>query len=206
MSATQSPMPEHSNFHAPWSQELAAWYAENHGEHSSNRQTIQQAGLQPNDWLLDIGCGSGAAIREAGCYITTGEALGVDLSPAMVDIARKKTADHPAASRLYFQEGSAMNLPLPENSRTVVVAIHSIHHWEDVRAGLAEVARVLREDGRLIICEEILSQEEQKNRATFTPDQTRKLLIECGFQPQETKTLPTEDGQIYIIKALACDP
>jgi len=83
----------------------------------------------------------------------------------MVDIAKQKTVDHPAASRLHFQEGSAMNLPLPGCSRTVVVAIDSIHHWEDVRAGLAEVARVLRRDGRLIICEEILSEEEQKTES-----------------------------------------
>ena len=56
----------HENESGPiWDEENAKWYAEKYGDHISNPITIRNANLNKDDHLLDIGCGTGTACREA---------------------------------------------------------------------------------------------------------------------------------------------
>ena len=199
MSEPCKTMPPHPDFHAPWSDELADWYAEFYGEHSSNRQTIEQAELEPGDHLLDIGCGSGSALREAARILNNGHFTGIDLSPGMIDIARSKTTGHPFEGRIDYAVGSADAIPFSDDSFSVVTAINSLHHWPDPVAGLREVQRVLREGGRLILCCEIL--EDRQNRAVLDEFEVTRILADSGFKPYARLTLATEDGEIFVIKA-----
>lgn len=196
------PITENHDFHAPWSEELAQWYSDNHGDHLSNRLTIEQAALRPEDKLLDIGCGSGTAVREAVQHLTVGEAVGLDYSPAMVAIAHNQTEDHPKAEQIRFCEGSATDLPFPQNSFTVITAINSLHHWPDAGVGLKEVARVLQPGGRLLICDEVLSAAEQKNRCTFTEEQIRDLLAAQGFHLVKHQNQQIGDEQFVLLEAI----
>ena len=154
---------EHSHdHHGPghrsglWDDEMAAWYAENHGSHATNCMTVELARLEPNDVVVDIGCGSGEAVREAALRVTCGKAKGVDPSPAMIRIANELSASHAGLSRIEFLEGPAENVPISDGTASVVMAINSLHHWDDVQAGLAEVLRILRPGGRLFVSEEEL--------------------------------------------------
>ena len=79
------------------------------------------------------------------------ESVGVDRAPPMVDIARRRSA---GLDNVRFEVGSAEALPFPDDAFTVVWAAHSFHHWENRRAGLAEVVRVLADGGRLLILEQ----------------------------------------------------
>lgn len=55
---------------------------------------------------------------------------------------------------IQFLEGPAENLPLPNASATVVLAINSLHHWQDPEVALAEVINVLKPGGRLLVADE----------------------------------------------------
>ena len=48
-----------------WNEENALWYADQYGNHISNELTINSITIDPNDILLDIGCGIGAAVKIA---------------------------------------------------------------------------------------------------------------------------------------------
>lgn len=132
-------------------EKTAHWYAEKYGEHPTNAKTVEIAELGVDDVVLDLGCGSGTAVREAAKRVTRGRVIGVDPSPAMVRIATEKTEN---TERVEFLEGSAAKLPLPGRSISVAIAINSLHHWEDVDAGLGELRRVLKSGGRLLVTEE----------------------------------------------------
>ena len=110
--------------------EAAEWYVKNYGDHPTNRWTVELARLQPNDVALDIGCGSGTAVREAAARLIGGRAIGVDPSPAMLRIATEQTVGHEGRERIEFLQGYAGHLPLVEASVTVVWAINSIHPLE----------------------------------------------------------------------------
>jgi ubiquinone/menaquinone biosynthesis C-methylase UbiE len=107
--------------------------------------------LAAGDALVDIGCGPGAAARHAA---RLGAAvLGIDPAPVMLRVARLLTSRF--AHPVRYAEGSAEALPLPDSSVTVAWSIASVHHWDDVDAGLQEVRRVLKPGGRLVAIERL---------------------------------------------------
>jgi ubiquinone/menaquinone biosynthesis C-methylase UbiE len=89
-------------------------------------------------------------VRAAAKVVTDGKAAGVDRSPSMVDIARKRSA---ALPNVEFAVGPAEALPFPDDAFTMVWSAHSFHHWSDPEQGLLEARRVLGPGGRLLIVE-----------------------------------------------------
>jgi ubiquinone/menaquinone biosynthesis C-methylase UbiE len=109
---------------------------------------VELAAVSDADRAVDIGCGPGNAVRAAarrGARVT-----GVDPAPLMLGLARILTRDR---ARITWAQGSAENLPLPNDSATVVWSAATVHHWADVTAGLAEVRRVLSAGGRFLAIE-----------------------------------------------------
>ncbi|WP_051289199.1 class I SAM-dependent methyltransferase [Mycobacterium sp. URHD0025] len=100
------------------------------------------------DHVVDVGCGPGTAARVAvrrGARVT-----GVDPASTMLRIARLVT---PRRAPITWSEGTAEALPVRDGSATVVWALATVHHWQNVDAAVAEAHRVLAPDGRLIAIE-----------------------------------------------------
>lgn len=144
-----------------WSDELAEWYVDKFGEHPNCELAVQAAGLKGSETVLDIGCGSGAAVRATALKTPDGMVVGLDPTPAMIRIARELSRTHIANGRLRFHQAAAENLPLDSDSIDVVFAICSLHHWSSVPGGLAEVVRVLKPQGRVVIVEDIFDEPER---------------------------------------------
>jgi ubiquinone/menaquinone biosynthesis C-methylase UbiE len=102
--------------------------------------------LQNEDRLLDVGCGTGAAVRDAAARVE--RAVGVDLSPAMIARARHLAADVPNAE---FQEADSERLPFADGAFTAILCTTSFHHYPDPRRAVREMSRVLAPGGRVVI-------------------------------------------------------
>jgi ubiquinone/menaquinone biosynthesis C-methylase UbiE len=98
--------------------------------------------------VLDVGCGTGNLLPflEARGYRMQ-EYVGVDLSPEMLRIARTKPGRVPAS----WITADAARLPLRESSFDIAVSASVLHYWDDVDAALAEIRRVLRPGGHLLL-------------------------------------------------------
>ncbi|MEH6631531.1 MAG: class I SAM-dependent methyltransferase [Halopseudomonas aestusnigri] len=177
-----------------WNEEVATTYVDQYGEHPINRLTAERAGLTPDDCVLDIGCGSGSALRTAATIVTNGELIGVDPTPAMVRISQTKSADHPNFERMRFLLGGAEALPLPDNRATVCWAINSLHHWQDIVHGLAEVRRVIASNGRFVVVEEIFP-----DGHGFEVDEVRAHLVSAGFEIEGISIQETDDAQFNVL-------
>jgi SAM-dependent methyltransferase len=102
--------------------------------------------------ILEVGCGPGhLSIRLARQHGL--DATGVDLDPAMIERARANAgrSSEDDGGRPLFLAGDVASLPFPDGSFDLVVSTLSMHHWADPTAGLAEIGRVLRRGGRVLI-------------------------------------------------------
>jgi ubiquinone/menaquinone biosynthesis C-methylase UbiE len=103
--------------------------------------------LHPGDRLVDVGCGPGAAAREAarrGATVT-----GVDPARVMRRVARLTVRSR----SITWADGAAEHLPVADDTATVVWSLMSVHHWSDLARGLAEARRVLEPGGRFLVVE-----------------------------------------------------
>jgi ubiquinone/menaquinone biosynthesis C-methylase UbiE len=101
--------------------------------------------------VLDVGCGTGALLRELEGRLPEGiDLTGVDPAPAMLEVGRGKLRP---GSRIHLEEAFAEQLPFPDGTFDLVVSTVSFHHWSDQRAGLGEAARVLRPEGRILLAD-----------------------------------------------------
>jgi ubiquinone/menaquinone biosynthesis C-methylase UbiE len=118
-------------------------------------RTLERAGVQPAERVLDVGCGSGVMLAELHRRNPAARLTGIDLLPPMLDIARRRL---PAAVDL--QIATAENLPFADATFDVLLSANVIHYLKDPGAALSEWSRVLRSGGRLVItdwCADYLS-------------------------------------------------
>jgi ubiquinone/menaquinone biosynthesis C-methylase UbiE len=132
--------------------------------------------LAAGDAVADIGCGPGTAARRAARLAAA--VVGVDPAPVMLRFARFLTRRSTRPVR--YAEGRAEALPLPDSSVTVAWSIASVHHWNDLDAGLQEARRVLKPGGRLVAIER-LSRPGAKGLAShgWTPEQATAFADRC---------------------------
>jgi ubiquinone/menaquinone biosynthesis C-methylase UbiE len=113
---------------------------------ATTREALARLVVHPGERLLDLGCGTGVLLRELVGRGMPLRLCGVDLSPAMVAVAR---AGLPAAVRLGVADAAA--LPFPAGCFDVVLSTSSFHFWPRPHRVLSEVRRVLAPGGRLAI-------------------------------------------------------
>ena len=116
----------------------------------ATRTTAAPAGLAPRGGaVLDIGTGHGVLLAELASKRPDLRLTGVDLSADMVAAASRNLARF--GERATAQVGDVADLSLPDGSFDLVISSMSMHHWADVGAAAAELARVLRPGGRLCV-------------------------------------------------------
>ena len=122
----------------------------------------------------------------------------------MLRVARLLTRDR-SSSAVRYIEGAAEALPLPDNSATAVWSLATVHHWQDLDAGLEEARRVLCPSGRLLAIERRVEPGARGHASHgWTDDQARTFAERCcaaGFADAEIGHHQT--GRRRVVSVLA---
>ena len=114
----------------------------------SHRILLDQ--LSPVDErILDVGCGTGQFAARVLERLPEAQVWGLDLSRGMLRHGRKRA--EVAGGRFHLAQGDSERLPFADNSFDVVTCAHSFHHYPRQDRVAAEMFRVLRPDGRLLV-------------------------------------------------------
>jgi len=118
------------------------------------KMTVDHALIKPGDSVLDVGCGTGEITLRAKMRAgNNGQVFGIDPAPEMITGARNKAARK--RLDIDFRVGVIESLPFADASMDVVTSSLMMHHLpEDLKVhGLAEIYRVLKPGGRLLIAD-----------------------------------------------------
>ncbi|MCZ6616824.1 MAG: class I SAM-dependent methyltransferase [Gammaproteobacteria bacterium] len=108
---------------------------------------IDRVSLQPGEHVLDVACGTGIVSRYAARRVGyLGHVTGVELNPAMLQIAREVSA---YVEQIKFLEGSALDLPVSDSQFDVVLCQQAIMFFPDRHAAAREMYRALKPGGRV---------------------------------------------------------
>jgi arsenite methyltransferase len=135
------------------------------------------ASLKPGEVVLDLGCGGGLDVFLAAAKVgPQGKAIGVDMTPEMLERARKNAArgiNGQPVTNVEFHQGTIDKLPLPDASVDCVISNCVINLAPDKPAVFREMARVLKPGGRLAISDIALKQ-------PLPPEMGENLLAYVG--------------------------
>jgi len=116
--------------------------------HRWRRRAVDLARVGPGDNVLDVASGTGdLAIELAARVGSGGSVIGSDFSEQMLDRARVK------APQLEWVQANALALPYEDNCFDAVTVGFGARNFSDLDAGLAEMVRVTRPGGRVVVLE-----------------------------------------------------
>jgi ubiquinone/menaquinone biosynthesis C-methylase UbiE len=180
---------------APSYDEVAGSYHEHFG-----RRLVDRAGVSAGERVLDVACGRGAALVPAAQRVgPAGAAVGVDLSPAMVRLARDALGRAGLESRVEVMDGEA--LAFPDGGFDRALCAFGVFFLPEPERAAAELHRVLRpggvvalstwgrEDARWAWEDDLLAGVEVERRAIVRPfddpGSLTELLDGAGFEAIE---------------------
>lgn len=102
--------------------------------------------------VLDLGCGGGHVSYRAAPHVA--EVVACDVTASMLE-AVARTAAERGLSNIAVQRAAAENLPFPDASFDAVLCRFTVHHWQDMEAGLRQARRVLKPAGRAMFIDSV---------------------------------------------------
>jgi ubiquinone/menaquinone biosynthesis C-methylase UbiE len=148
-------------------------------DEESMRRLVALVGTQGSDRVLDVACGPGfltLAFAEKAARV-----LGVDATEALLHLGRGRAAQRGVAN-VEFAEGDATRLELPDASFDIVSCRAAFHHFPEPARVLAEMARVARPGGRLVVVDMLGSRDPEKA--------ARRDEVERLCDPTHVRALP----------------
>ena len=114
------------------------------------RQHLIHLDLKPGQRLLDVGCGMGGTLALLNEEFEGLDLVGVNIDDRQLALARSSVHAREGNS-IDFVQADACSLPFPDHSVDVVLSIECIFHFSSRERYLAEVKRVLKPGGRLVV-------------------------------------------------------
>ncbi|PYR54517.1 MAG: ArsR family transcriptional regulator [Acidobacteria bacterium] len=152
------------------------------------------AALAGGDWVVgDLGCGTGQVSAAIAPFVA--RVIAVDASAAMLQAAKKRLHGF---DNVDLRRGELESLPIDDARIDCATLMLVLHHVPEPEKALAEVARVLKPGGRIILVDMLPHDRESYRQQMghvwlgFSDDHTRRLLADAGFGEMRIVALPPD--------------
>lgn len=153
-------------------------------------KVVARLGLQDDDLLLDVGCGTGKLLLKCASQNPGANLIGLDISSGVFQAARQQTERE--GLNIDFVTAGVQNIPFPTDYFDKVVAMHMLYHANDIHQALSEIHRVTKPEGVVVITANSVSSRKQlgflknqaaqiMNRDVFT-DPNVRFNLEDGLE------------------------
>ena len=156
----------------------------------------RQLDLQPDDDLLDVGCGSARLLAEQAAHVR--HVAGLDASEIQVGMARRRLAERIAAGTAEIVPGDATALPWEDGRFSVVCSLNCLKFVPDPQEALREMSRVLRPGGRVVLTTDEITAKWGRSgeidafgQWQWSADDARRMMEEAGFADVSVTRAPT---------------
>jgi SAM-dependent methyltransferase len=118
---------------------------------AANDVALELLDLRAADHVLEVGFGHGRTIARAAAAVSGGLVAGIDLSAEMCRMARRRNRCDLARGRVELHRAGADSIPYPTARFDKALTVHTVYFWPELLGPLAEIARVLKPGGRLVL-------------------------------------------------------
>ena len=101
--------------------------------------------------ILDIGCGGGKFVHYISSRIGSGKSIGIDHSLEMVKLSEKVNAENIQKRKVEIIQGDVSDIQFESETFDIITALETIQFWPDIKVGLKEIYRCIKNDGRFVI-------------------------------------------------------
>ncbi len=149
-------------------------------------------GKGPFQSVLDLGTGTGRMLEILAPVSV--RAVGVDFSPAMLNVARA-VIERSGLRNVQLRQGDLYALPVEADAYNLVVLHQVLHYLDDPARALREAARALRPGGRLLVIDfaphthEFLREQHEHRRLGFAADEIAAMLRDAGLEVESHRNL-----------------
>ena len=116
-------------------------------------KTIKVVGENNPKYILDVATGTGDLAFVAQRKLNPNKIVGLDLSNGMLNVGRQKSKKRGLEKIIEFTQGDSEKLPFEDNLFDAVMVSFGVRNFENLIAGLSEINRVLKKDGKITILE-----------------------------------------------------
>ncbi|MCP2034828.1 ubiquinone/menaquinone biosynthesis C-methylase UbiE [Planomicrobium sp. HSC-17F08] len=144
--------------------------------------TIDLLDIQPGEKVLELGCGSGYAMKLVLETNKEIEVVGVDLSPVMIRSAAIRDKKAVQKEKAKLRLGNVKSLNFKDEHFEKLYSIHTLYFWEDLSATIKEIFRVLKPGGACVLTLSNGKDNEEWNKINrMIEHQLMPLMKETGF-------------------------
>ena len=155
-------------------------------EKASERQAwaVDVLDVQPNDRLLEVGCGHGVAVSLVCERLVGGRIVGVDRSRKMIELASARNAEHVATGTAMFEATTFERADLGAQRFDKIFAFHVAAFWREPEAMLRITRNLLEPDGALFLFNQMPGWRQLEPAAAFAA-QVAEVLAAHGCVVEE---------------------
>jgi demethylmenaquinone methyltransferase/2-methoxy-6-polyprenyl-1,4-benzoquinol methylase len=155
------------------------------------RAVLNSVNPQPGEKILDLAAGTGSSTQPF--YLAGADPIACDFSKGMIEVGRRKFP------HLTFVQGDALDLPFEDNTFDAVTISFGLRNVQDPKKALAEMYRVTKPGGRLVVCE--------FSHPTWSPFRTVYMEYLMKALPAVANKMSSNpDAYVYLAESIRAWP